>query len=150
VCINDNAGKSDFKIGDKVFGLAYGGAVSDLCTTSDGLCQLLLQYAEKISVSERMLMHMPEELSFGTAAGIPEVILLKSLLSNIIDLDDRHTLQRSKQFTLLALFNQAKAFLFTQELQELVKLQFKWLDTAGLPKSLLPQEQMRNALSASH
>jgi hypothetical protein len=97
-----------------------------------------------------MLMHMPEELSFETAAGIPEVRLLENLLSNIIDFDDRHTLQRSKQFTLLDLVNQVKAFLFTQELQELVKLQFKWLDTAGPPKSLLPQEHMRNALSASH
>jgi hypothetical protein len=97
-----------------------------------------------------MLMHMPEELSFETAAGIPEVILLKSLLSNIIDLSDRHILQRSKQFTLWDLFNQAKVFSFTQELQELVKLQFKWLDTVELPKSLPPQEQMRNALSACH
>ena len=97
-----------------------------------------------------MLMHMPEELSFETAAGIPEVILLKSLLSNIIDLGDRLTLQRSKQFTLWDLFNQVKVFSSTQELQELAKLQFKWLDTAGLPKSLLPLEQMRNALSASH
>lgn len=38
MCINDNAGKLNFKVGDKVFGLAYGGAVSDLCITSDGLC----------------------------------------------------------------------------------------------------------------
>lgn len=38
MCTNDNAGKSDFKVGDKVFGLAYGGAVSDLCTMSDDLC----------------------------------------------------------------------------------------------------------------
>ncbi|KAE8446015.1 hypothetical protein EG329_012654 [Mollisiaceae sp. DMI_Dod_QoI] len=48
-------GKSDFKSGDRVFGLAYGGA-----------------YAQKISVSEKMLMHMPSEMSFETAAGIPE------------------------------------------------------------------------------
>lgn len=32
-----------------------------------------LQYAEKISVSENMLMHMPDGLSFETAAGFPEV-----------------------------------------------------------------------------
>ncbi|CZR66514.1 related to NADPH quinone oxidoreductase homolog PIG3 [Phialocephala subalpina] len=47
--------KSDFKPGDKVFGLAYGGA-----------------YAQKIAVSEKMLMHMPLEMPFETAAGIPE------------------------------------------------------------------------------
>ncbi|KAG4443231.1 hypothetical protein IFR05_001274 [Cadophora sp. M221] len=46
---------SDFKVGDKVFGLAYGGA-----------------YAQKISVSEKMIMHLPDTMSFETAAGIPE------------------------------------------------------------------------------
>ncbi|KAF2176137.1 putative quinone oxidoreductase [Zopfia rhizophila CBS 207.26] len=46
---------SGFKIGDKVFGLAYGGA-----------------YAQKISVSEKTLLPLPETLSFETAAGIPE------------------------------------------------------------------------------
>ncbi|KAI3020845.1 Alcohol dehydrogenase GroES-like domain family protein [Aspergillus niger] len=45
----------DFQVGDKVFGLAYGGA-----------------YAQKISVSEKMLMHLPPTLSFEEAAGIPE------------------------------------------------------------------------------
>ncbi|KAJ5651480.1 uncharacterized protein N7484_005203 [Penicillium longicatenatum] len=44
-----------FSPGDKVFGLAYGGA-----------------YAEKIVVSERMLMPLPPSLSFIEAAGIPE------------------------------------------------------------------------------
>ncbi|KAI1347406.1 hypothetical protein F5Y01DRAFT_307544 [Xylaria sp. FL0043] len=44
-----------FKEGERVFGLAYGGA-----------------YAEKISVSEKMLMHMPEGMSYEVAAGIPE------------------------------------------------------------------------------
>ncbi|CAK7228171.1 hypothetical protein SBRCBS47491_006813 [Sporothrix bragantina] len=47
--------KGDFQVGQRVFGLAYGGA-----------------YAEKISVSERMLMHMPDHLGFEEAAGIPE------------------------------------------------------------------------------
>ncbi|KAF2100712.1 putative quinone oxidoreductase [Rhizodiscina lignyota] len=47
--------KLGFKIGDRVFGLAYGSA-----------------YAEKISVRERMLIHMPPDMSFETAAGIPE------------------------------------------------------------------------------
>ncbi|KAF3913999.1 Zeta-crystallin [Orbilia brochopaga] len=44
-----------FKIGDEVFGLAYGGA-----------------YAEKISVSPEMLIHKPANMSFEEAAGIPE------------------------------------------------------------------------------
>ncbi|KAK6088993.1 Quinone oxidoreductase PIG3 [Seiridium cupressi] len=47
--------KGDFKVGDKVFGLAYGSA-----------------YAELIAVSENMLMHKPSSLDFETAAGIPE------------------------------------------------------------------------------
>ncbi|PWY90228.1 quinone oxidoreductase putative [Aspergillus heteromorphus CBS 117.55] len=45
----------DFKVGDKVFGLAYGGA-----------------YAQKIAVSEKMLMHLPANLAFEEAAGVPE------------------------------------------------------------------------------
>ncbi|KAJ5729541.1 quinone oxidoreductase [Penicillium malachiteum] len=44
-----------FSLGDRVFGLAYGGA-----------------YAERIVVSEKMLMHLPSNLSFLEAAGIPE------------------------------------------------------------------------------
>ena len=52
------AGKSEkgFKIGDAVFGLAYGGA-----------------YAEYIAVSTHMLVHKPDELSWEECAGIPEV-----------------------------------------------------------------------------
>lgn len=49
-------GHEDFKIGDEVLGLAYGGA-----------------YAEYISVSTHMLVHKPQELSWEEAAGVPEV-----------------------------------------------------------------------------
>ncbi|PGH17006.1 hypothetical protein AJ79_01390 [Helicocarpus griseus UAMH5409] len=45
----------DFKVGDEVFGLAYGGA-----------------YAEYISCSVQTLLHKPAELSWIEAAGIPE------------------------------------------------------------------------------
>ncbi|OTB16635.1 hypothetical protein K445DRAFT_316913 [Daldinia sp. EC12] len=45
----------DFKVGDAVFGLAYGGA-----------------YAEYIAVSSKMLLHKPDSFSWETAAGIPE------------------------------------------------------------------------------
>ncbi|KAI0144016.1 quinone oxidoreductase putative [Hypoxylon sp. NC0597] len=45
----------DFKVGDAVFGLAYGGA-----------------YAEYIAVSSKMLLHKPDSLTWETAAGIPE------------------------------------------------------------------------------
>ncbi|KAI9818301.1 MAG: hypothetical protein M1832_004419 [Thelocarpon impressellum] len=47
--------ESGFKVGDEVFGLAYGGA-----------------YAEYIAVSTHMLIHKPTELSWEQAAGIPE------------------------------------------------------------------------------
>ena len=46
----------DFKEGDEVFGLAYGGA-----------------YAEYVAVSVKMIVHKPKELSWETAAGVPEV-----------------------------------------------------------------------------
>ncbi|KAF3057995.1 Quinone oxidoreductase PIG3 [Daldinia childiae] len=45
----------DFKVGDAVFGLAYGGA-----------------YAEYIAVSSKMLLHKPDSFSWETAAAIPE------------------------------------------------------------------------------
>lgn len=52
----DVKSKEDFKVGDEVFGLAYGGA-----------------YAEYIKVDPRMLLKKPAHLSWEQAAGIPEV-----------------------------------------------------------------------------
>lgn len=46
------------KVGDEVFGLAYGGA-----------------YAEYIAVSTKMLLHKPAGLSWEVAAGIPETFI---------------------------------------------------------------------------
>jgi len=46
---------ASFKVGDEVFGLAYGGA-----------------YAEYIAVSTRMLLHKPASLSFEQCAAVPE------------------------------------------------------------------------------
>lgn len=54
-------GHEDFKIGDEVFGLAYGGA-----------------YAEYITVSTHMIVHKPKQLSWEEAAGVPEVRTLSS------------------------------------------------------------------------
>ncbi|KAK7513173.1 hypothetical protein IWZ03DRAFT_385056 [Phyllosticta citriasiana] len=50
-----SSSESGFKVGDAVFGLAYGGA-----------------YAEYIAVSTHMLVHKPAELSFEQCAAIPE------------------------------------------------------------------------------
>ncbi|KAL1384765.1 hypothetical protein HDK64DRAFT_277652 [Phyllosticta capitalensis] len=47
--------EASFKVGDAVFGLAYGGA-----------------YAQYIAVSTHMLVHKPDELSWEQCAGIPE------------------------------------------------------------------------------
>ncbi|TVY30567.1 Quinone oxidoreductase PIG3 [Lachnellula hyalina] len=47
--------KDNFKKGDEVFGLAYGGA-----------------YAEYIAVNTKMLLHKPAHLSWEEAAGVPE------------------------------------------------------------------------------
>lgn len=46
------------KVGDEVFGLAYGGA-----------------YAEYIAVSTKMLLHKPAGLSWEAAAGVPETFI---------------------------------------------------------------------------
>lgn len=45
-----------WKVGDEVFGLAYGGT-----------------YAEYVNVSKRMLMRKPAQLSWEQCAGVPEV-----------------------------------------------------------------------------
>lgn len=50
-----SAQKTEWKVGDEVFGLAYGGA-----------------YAEYIAVSTHMLIHKPAELSWEVCAGVPE------------------------------------------------------------------------------
>ncbi|KAJ5106262.1 hypothetical protein N7456_002937 [Penicillium angulare] len=54
-------GPCDFKAGDEVFGLAYGGA-----------------YAEYIAVSTKMLVHKPSHLSWEEAAGVPETWITAS------------------------------------------------------------------------
>ncbi|GAM37291.1 hypothetical protein TCE0_023f07095 [Talaromyces pinophilus] len=56
-----------FKAGDRVFGLVYGGA-----------------YAEKVSISEKMLMHLPEELSFEEGAGVPETYFTASQAIHLV------------------------------------------------------------------
>jgi NADPH:quinone reductase-like Zn-dependent oxidoreductase len=74
VSIDDSAGTSDFKLGDKVFGLAYGGAVSKPFIEEQAQSHLICgQYSQMISVSEKMVMHIPANMAFETAAGIPEV-----------------------------------------------------------------------------
>lgn len=65
----------DFKVGDEVFGLAYGGL--PLCTHSILKTSITYSpsgaYAEYIAVSTHMLVHKPPELSWEETAGIPEV-----------------------------------------------------------------------------
>lgn len=56
--------KDGFKVGDEIFGLAYGGA-----------------YAEYIAVNTHMLLHKPSHLSWEEAAGVPEVGTLKTVIS---------------------------------------------------------------------
>ena len=62
----EGGGKEGFKVGDEVFGLAYGGA-----------------YAEYIAVSTHMLVRKPKELTWEQCAGIPEA---SSIPSTAIDL----------------------------------------------------------------
>lgn len=57
---NDPSGSlgEDYKKGDEVFGLTYGGA-----------------YAEYVAVSKKMLLRKPKELSWEECAAVPEVLL---------------------------------------------------------------------------
>ena len=80
------------------------------------------QYAQKISVSEKMLMHMPESLSFEVAAGIPEASLSELKFPVPPNRDRRHTSLQFKPFILSRIFNLAKAFSSTLELLASVKL----------------------------
>jgi NADPH:quinone reductase-like Zn-dependent oxidoreductase len=79
--------KEDLKVGDEVFGLAYGGA-----------------YAEYISVSTHMLLHKPSHLSWIEAAGIPEVCDVSLSLFCSISSSSKRT---SRPWLLLIDLNQA-------------------------------------------
>ncbi|KAI9749188.1 MAG: hypothetical protein M4579_006966 [Chaenotheca gracillima] len=66
-----------FKVGDEVFGLAYGGKHLAEPVFSARLVMIIADghlgaYAEYIAVSTHMLVHKPKELSWEEAAGIPE------------------------------------------------------------------------------
>lgn len=77
--------KDDFKAGDEVFGLAYGGKSSyhnyflsffileDSRIDDDDDDDAIGAYAEYIAVSTKMLIHKPKDLSWEQAAGVPEV-----------------------------------------------------------------------------
>ena len=93
-----------------MFGLAYGGAVSDYVIAvlffstiiRSLLTEILGQYAQKISVSEKMIMHIPDTMSFETAAGVPEVSYNQSPFCNTqnkANLLPRPSLLPSKPFT---------------------------------------------------
>jgi hypothetical protein len=73
-----------FKVGDEVFGLAYGGA-----------------YAEYIAVSSKMLLRKPKELSWEQVAGLPEVRLVQSIfqcnLTHRQGLDHGHASTRTRR-----------------------------------------------------
>lgn len=83
--IEELGGESErgFKVGDAVFGLAYGGA-----------------YAEYICVSTHMLVHKPDELSWEECAGIPEARQTQlPFVVNLPDHDRRIGSQPSKLCT---------------------------------------------------
>lgn len=63
-----------FRVGDDVFGLAYGGA-----------------YAEYIAVSTKMLLHKPAALSWEVAAGIPETWITATQAVHFVGGFDNHT-----------------------------------------------------------
>lgn len=77
--------QSNFKVGDEVFGLAYGGILSQFLPRGFRGKKSLTKkmagaYAEYISVSTRMIIPKPSELSWEIAAGIPEVRSTRSPL----------------------------------------------------------------------
>jgi NADPH2:quinone reductase len=61
----------DFKIGDEVFGLAYGVKSAKYITGETD--QIVGAYAEYVASATKMLIHKPKEISWTIAAGIPEV-----------------------------------------------------------------------------
>lgn len=99
---------SDFKKGDRVFGLAYGGA-----------------YAERILISEKMLMHLPDNLSFVVGAGIPEVSFLFQSRQTQLK-SSRPSSQQFKLCIWLAVWRKATKCSFMLAPQGSDKQQFKW------------------------
>lgn len=68
---------SGFKLGDEVFGLAYGGTyfADEDSIASVAYIYRIGAYAEYIVVSTKTLFHKPSQLSWEEAAGIPEVCI---------------------------------------------------------------------------
>lgn len=68
---------SEFKFGDEVFGLAYGGTylAEEASVGSASYSYRIGAYAEYIVVSTKTLFHKPVQLSWEEAAGIPEVCM---------------------------------------------------------------------------
>jgi NADPH:quinone reductase-like Zn-dependent oxidoreductase len=64
-----------FKVGDDVFGLAYGGTFTYPTNLPKSVSLILVSgaYVEYVSVSTLMLIHKPQEIPWEVAAGIPEV-----------------------------------------------------------------------------
>ena len=66
----------DFKVGDEVFGLAYGGTQPTRAAPAGWVSKRLTfdigAYAEYIATSTKTLIHKPASLSWAEAAGIPE------------------------------------------------------------------------------
>ena len=63
----------NFKIGDEVFGLAYGGKSAPWKYIRGKIDQIVGAYAECIASATKMLIHKPKEISSNIAAGIPEL-----------------------------------------------------------------------------
>ncbi|KAI9769497.1 MAG: hypothetical protein M1840_003974 [Geoglossum simile] len=61
--------EKDFKIGDEVFGLAYGGLSLALPQKERRT------YAEYVAVSAHMLIHKPKEMTWEEVAGTPEACI---------------------------------------------------------------------------
>lgn len=69
----------DLKVGDEVFGLAYGGefcfrsmSIIDRFIAACDSDSIIGAYAEYIAVSTKMMVHKPKQLSWEEAAGLPE------------------------------------------------------------------------------
>lgn len=79
-----------FKVGDHVFGLAYGGTWTTWLVPMHHIMRSVLTgragigaYAEYLTVSTGMLIHRPAQLSWEEASGIPEVRLFCPSIINI-------------------------------------------------------------------
>lgn len=76
--------REEFKIGDEVFGLAYGGNILSSLVFLVANSVMLGAYAEYVAVATKMLIHKPRSMTWETATAVPETWITATQAMSLI------------------------------------------------------------------